>query len=257
MSNATAKVNKAVVRWVDEFFKRSTETLAAATTFYTHAMLGYDDTGYLAKFDDTQSMIFAGFVRGEEGNPTLDAGTAGAAALGLDYIRPRLAELSLSGVAYTDIMKKVYASDDQTGVMTNGGTYGNLVGHVVDKVATGIALVELSYDGLAGHQRYNSAKTLAATGNQTLSRLDLNKTIFVPNTAALTVITPAIADTQAGDRLTIIKSHASDTNAITLDPPASETIDGATTLATLDAPYDTVILVSTGSAWIVLARDIA
>jgi len=256
VANATAKVNKGSVRWTDEFFKRSTETLASETTFYTGAMVGTDITGYLCKGDDTQSWAFAGLVRGREGNPVLAAGTAGDAALGLDIHKPRFFELAIASVAVTDIGKKVYASDDQTGVLTNGGTYGNLVGTVADVVASGIALVEAAYDGLGAHSRYGVSKTLAATGTQTLTKLDLNKTIFCPNTAAHTVNLPAVADTQAGDRLTFVKT-TSDAQAVTLDGNSSETIDGSTTLATIDAQYDCAVLVSTGSAWIVLNRDIA
>lgn len=256
MANATDIVKKGVVRWSDEFIRRSTETLSAETTFYTGAMIGIDITGYYAKFDDTQSMVFAGLVRGREGNPVLAAGTAGDADLYLDIQQPRRFELAIASVAVTDIGKKVYASYDQTGVLTNGGTYGNFVGHLVDVVASGIGLVEPAYDGVAAHARYGVSRTLAATGNQTLTKLDLNKTILVPNTAALSVILPAVAGTQAGDRLTIVKTSA-DAEIVTIDGADSEEIDGATTLTSMDAAYDTVVLVSTGAAWIVLGRDIA
>jgi hypothetical protein len=256
MPNATAKVNKRTVRWTDEFIKRSAETLASATTFYTGAMVGVDVTGYLCKFDDSQSALFFGVVRGREGDPVLPAGTAGAAELGLDVHQPRRFELAVASVAVTDIGKKVYASDDQTGVLTNGGTYGNFVGHVVEVMASGIALVEACYDGVAGHARYGVSKTLAATGAQSLTKLDLNKVILLPNTAAFTLTLPAAADTQAGDRLTFVKTTAA-AFAVTLDGNAAETIDGAATLATIDAQFDTAVLVSTGTEWVVLSRDIA
>lgn len=257
MANATAQVKKAVVRWTDEFRQRSSATLASETNFFVHAMIGLTTAGYLAKFDDSQSMIFVGVIRGDQGNPTLAAGTAGDNALMLDYQTPRAFELAVSGVAVTDIGKKVYASDDQTGTLAGTTTYGNLVGLVVDVIASGIALVEPAYDGIAGNIRCGASRTMAATGAQTITKWDLGKTIFVPNTATLTLTLPAVANTQAGDWLQFVKSHASDTNAITLDGSDSETIDGAATLATLDAAYDTVKLVSTGTAWIVLNRDIA
>lgn len=259
MANATAKVAKAVVPHGQfAHTKRSSETLASETTYYTHAMVGVDTSGYLSKFDDAESMIFAGLVRGEEGNPVLPAGTAGDGTIDLSISRPDAFELAIASVAVTDIGKKVYATFDQTGTLdASATTYANLIGIVVDVVASGIALVEPVYDGIAANARLKAAKVMAATGAQSLTKFDLNKTIFVPNTATLTITLPAVADTQAGDELDIVKSHASDTNAITLDGNASETIDGATTLATLDAPYDTVKLVSTGAAWIVKNRDIA
>ena len=256
MANATARVKKGHVSVTSEHIKRSTETLSAETTFYPGAMIGVDTTGYYAKFDDTQSMVFAGLVREKEGDPVLPAGTAGDAALGLDIVQPKRFQLAISSVAVTDINKKVYASDDQTGVLTNGGTYGNLVGTVVEVVASGIALVEPVYDGVAAHARLHSAKTLAATGTQTLTKLDIGKTIFCPNTAAHTVNLPAVAGTQAGDRIHFVKT-TSDAAAVTLDGDGAETIDGAATYAAIDAAYDCATLVSTGSAWIIENRDIA
>jgi hypothetical protein len=256
VANATEIVKKGVVRWTDEFIKRSVETLASATRFYTHAMIGVDTTGYYCKGDDAQAWIFAGVVRGNEGNPLIPAGTAGDQALELDIQQPRRLELKISSIAVTDIGKKVYAVDDQTGTLANTGVFSNFVGHVVDKIATDIALVELCYDGIAANSRYNVSRTMAATGAQSLNKYDLNKTIFLPNTAAYTLTLPAVADTQAGDRLTFVKTTA-DAAAVTLDGNAAETIDGAATLATIDAQFDCAVLVSTGTAWVVLNRDIA
>lgn len=256
MANATDIVKKGVVRRTDEFITRSAETLASETRFYPNAMIGIDDTGYFCKFDDTQAAIFAGVVRNDQGAPLLPAGTAGDGTIDLPIQQPQRFELAIASVAVTDIGKKVYASDDQTGILTNGGTYSNFIGHVVDVVSSGIALVEPVYDGIAANSRYNVARTMAATGNQTITKYDLNKIIFVPNTAALTLTLPAVANTQAGDKLTFVKT-TSDAQAATLDGSGAETIDGAATLATIDAQYDTAILVSTGSAWVVLARDIA
>lgn len=257
MANATAKVGKGTVRWQDEFIKRSTETLASETTFYTGAMVGVDITGYYCKADDTQSWTFAGLVRGKEGNPVLPAGTAGDGTIDLDIHQPRRFELAITSIAVTDIGKKVYATFDQTGVLASSSTtYGNFIGHVVDKAGTNIALVEACYDGIAGNMRYGVTRVLAATGTQTLYKTDLNKTILLPNTAAHTVNLPPIADTQAGDRFFFLKT-TTDAQAVTLDGDSSDNIDGATTLATIDAAYDCATLVSTGSAWIVLNRDIA
>ena len=55
--------------------------------------------------------------------------------------------------------------------------------------------------------------------------------------------------------MTFLKT-TSNAVAATLDGNAAETIDGATTLATIDAQFDTAILVSDGTQWIVVARDI-
>lgn len=255
MANATDLVKKGTVRRTDEWINRPSPAASADTYYYPGAMVGLTTAGYITKFDDSASMLFFGVVRDKEGKTKIPAG-ASAGDYDIPAQQPQRFQLAVSGVAITDIRKKVYASDDQTGVLTNGGTYGNFVGHVVDVVSSGIALVEPCYDGIAAHARYGVSRTMAATGAQTITQFDLNKTIFVPNTAALTLTLPAVADTQAGDRLTFVKT-TTDAAAITLDGNASETIDGATTLATVDAQFDTVEIVSTGSAWVVLSRDIA
>ena len=257
MPNATAKVNKAVVKWTDENHKRSLETLAVETEFFTGAFLGTDTSGYLCKGDDTQSWVFAGVVRGTEGDPVFPAGTAGARALGIEHQKPRYAEVAVSGVAVTDIGKKVYALFDNEGTMSAAATtFGNLIGVIEDVPYSGTALVRLSYDGKGDHVALGAARVLPATGNVTLSKYDIGKTIFCPSTAAQTVNLPPIADTQAGDRLTFVKTTA-DAVILTIDGNASETIDNATTLATIDARYDTATIVSTGTEWVVVNRDIA
>lgn len=255
MANATDIVKKGAVRWTDEFGEESSATLASETTFYPNAAIGRTTGGYLAKFDDTQSMIFVGIVRNDQGSPKLPAGTAGDGTIELPYQTPRYLELAVSGVAVTDIGKTVYASDDQTGVLTLTTTYGNVYGVVRRVVASGIALVELNYDGTAGHQALGAIRTMAATGAQSLTVWDIGKTIVVPNTATLTITLPAVASAKSGGRLQVVKTV--DANAITLDGADSEEIDAATTLATLDAIYDTAELMNTGTRWVVLNRDIA
>lgn len=256
MANATSNVKIATVRRTDEFLKFPLTSHSGRTTYYPNSALGLTTAGYATKLDDTASLQFLGLVRGEEGKKVVpDTNNAGDEDI--EVHQPFRFEGVFSSIARTDLGKKVYASDDQTFVIASSTTYGNLVGVLKERLSSTVGLIEPAYDGVAANARLGAARVLAATGAQTLTKFDLNKIILVPNTAALTITTPAVADTQAGDRLTILKSHASDTNAITIDPPSSETIDGATTLATLDAPYDTVVLVSTGSAWIVLSRDIA
>lgn len=257
MANATDIVKKGVVRRTEEFIERSVETLAAETRFWPNAMIGVDVTGYYCKGDDIQAWTFAGVVTQDQGAPRLPISTAGDGTANLRIQQPQRFELAIASIAVTDIGKKVYAIDDQTGTLdASTRTFANFIGHVVEVVASGIALVEPCYDGIAANKRYGVAKWLAATGAQSLNKTDLNKTIFIPNTAAFSITLPAIADTQAGDELKFVKT-TTDAAAATLDANASEEIDGATTLATIDAAYDTAILVSSGVRWIVLARDIA
>lgn len=257
MANATSSVKQAFVFWDQEFYlERSVETLSAETQFYQVALLGVDTTGYYCKGDDTQSWILAGIVAPDNGNPKLPAGTADDGTLELKAQRPRFLRLTIASIAVTDIGKTVYALDDQTGTLDpSATTYANVVGQVVDKVATNIALVELAYDGIAANARLQAAKWLAATGAQTLSKYDVGKKIFLPNTGAYTVTLPAVADVPHGGELWFLKT-TTDAEIVTLDGNASENIDGATTLGTIDAAYDTALLVNNGTRWIVMARDI-
>lgn len=257
MANATAIVAKGAMRRTDEFMQRSVITLSAETTYYKGAMIGVTTAGYYSKFDDAASMLFAGIVRGDCGNPVLPAGTAGTDPLLLDIQRPQCIELAISGVAVTDIGKPVYAVDDQTGIISPAArTYANLVGHIVDVIASGIALVECAYDGIAAHYRLQAARWMAATGAQTITAFDVGKTIFVPNTAALTLTLPAVADVPHGGRLRFVKT-TTDAEIVTLDGNSSEEIDAATTLTTIDAAYDCAELVNNGTRWVITNRDIA
>lgn len=70
-----------------------------------------------------------------------------------------------------------------------------------------------------------------------------------------TLVLPAAADS-AGKRITVIRTGTG-TNAITIDGNASETINGAANLATLDAQYDSVTLLCDGTGWVIVASNIA
>ena len=257
MANATAEVAKKVVYRSEEFRKRSSVTLSAELRYYSHAMVGLTSAGYLAKFDDTQAMIFVGVVRGDQGNPLLPAGTADDGTIDLDYQMPLAFQVALTSVAVTDIDKPCYATFDQTATLNPAATtYGNLIGKVVDKVAANIALVEPAYDGVGGNLRLGAVKWFAATGAQTVSKWDIGKTCFCANTAALTLTLPAVASAQIGGYLQFVKT-SSDAEIITLDGNSSEEIDGATTLGTIDAIYDCARLVNNGTRWVIVNRDIS
>lgn len=257
MANATAVVKKGVVgNHIPHRFKQSTETLASETTFYKHAMIGVDSSGYYCKADDTQAWIMGGVVFGDQGNPVIPAGTAGDATLALEVEKPTFIELAISGVAVTDVGKTVYALDDQTGTLDfSATTYANVIGSVEHYLASGIALVRVAYDGIAANVRLNAAKRLAASGAQTLAFSDVGKTIFCANTTTLTVTLMAVP--QAGRSITIVKDHASDANAITVAGAGSDSIEGGANFATLDAAYDVTEIVSNGTRWVHKARDIA
>lgn len=259
MANATSIVNRGVVRRTDEFITRSFKTLSAETRIYPNAMIGLGTDGYLAKMDDTASLLFFGVSADNDGGGgrLLPAGTAGDGTLELQCQQPRRLEVTLASVAVTDIGKTCYALFDNAVTLdATATTYANVVGQVVAVVASGVALVELAYDGVAGNARLGAAKTLAATGTITLTKWDMNKTIFITNTAAQSIILPAVAGAAIGGFLQFVK-QSTDAQIATLDGADSEEIDAATTLTTVDAGYDCVRVVNNGTRWIITARDIA
>jgi hypothetical protein len=201
VANATARVGKGSVRPEDCFTKRSSATLAAATRFYTGAMLG-TVAGYLAKFDDTQSMTFAGLVRGKEGDPSLPAGTAGDGTIDLDVYQPKRFELAVSGVAVTDIGRRVWATFDNAGTLdVSATTYANLIGTIVDYVASGIALVEPVYAPANGVNR----QVMGASGAVVIKA----GTVFITKAgvAALTIVDPT-SGVHDGVEMTFISTTA-------------------------------------------------
>lgn len=200
MANATARVAKGTVSIPDEFIVRSSATLAAETRFYAGAMVGLTTAGRLAKYDDTAVMRFAGVVRGKEGNPLLPAGTAGDDALMLDTQQPKWFEIAISGVTVADIDRKVYASDDQTGTLTPT-TYGNVIGTVVDVVATGIALVRPRYANPFGDDLQ------IASGDGAIQIRPGTVVVTKGSAAALTIANPT-SGTHDGMEITILSTTA-------------------------------------------------
>lgn len=103
--------------------------------------------------------------------------------------------------------------------------------------------------------------TMAATGAQTLAAANLLSGrchITVPNTAALTITLPALADVPRSAMLSVIKSTAAGAGtAVTLDGAGDETVDGSATLATIDAPDDNLTLAATAADWTIAESALA
>lgn len=226
MANATSRVARAVRSYRDEVLTHSYGTVTAKTQLYTMAMVGLTAAGYLAKFDDTAALTFFGVINEDQGNPAVPSdgttsATAGANSLGVDVRRPPSFELAISGVAITDIGRKVYATFDQTGTLDpTATTYGNLVGVVEDLVfaadggstVSGYALVAPIYNPPVGE----SLVVYAASGAVALRPNKTTNVITKVGVAALTIADPT-SGTHDGMELTFISVTAS---AHTLTAPS-------------------------------------
>lgn len=161
---------------------------------------------------------------------------------------------ALSGVALGDMGKDVYASDDATLTLTPTGN--SRIGRIVAVEGSSLARVRCApifqLDGVLD----NRPVVQLADADAALTLNHVNRTLLIANTAARTLTLPPVASVRAGGWLRVIKTSAA-AAAVTLDGNASETIDGATTLATIDAIYDVAHLVCTGTEWVVVSRDIA
>lgn len=125
----------------------------------------------------------------------------------------------------------------------------------------GIALAAASGDGsviemvpMPAAVSALGVRTLAATGDVTLTTADLDKLILLPSTGAQAITLPATAD--CSGRGFIFKKTTANAVAATLTP-ASGTIDGAATNAQIDAAQDMLHIISDGTNWHIVAAKIA
>jgi hypothetical protein len=161
---------------------------------------------------------------------------------------------TLTSVATADIGKSVYASDDSTLTLTP--TANSRVGRIVAVEGSNLARVRLQPITDVNGALDNETLVTLGDANTTLSLDHINRVLLIGNSAARTLTLPPAATVRAGGWMRIVKTSAA-AFAVTLDANSSETIDGAATLATIDAQYDCALLLCTGAEWIVLSRDIA
>ncbi|MGD8452020.1 MAG: hypothetical protein PVJ57_09405 [Phycisphaerae bacterium] len=161
---------------------------------------------------------------------------------------------TLTGVVLGDVGKDIYASDDETLTLTPAGN--SRVGRIVGTDGSGVARVRCQpIAALSGVLEGRPALVLS-DANHTLTLDHMNRVLLMGNTVARTLTLPPVATVRAGGWLRVVKTSA-DAAAITLDGNAAETIDNSATYAAMDARYDCVHLLCTGSEWIILSRDIA
>jgi hypothetical protein len=167
---------------------------------------------------------------------------------GLDIVH------TLTGVTQADTGKDVYASADDTLTLAPAGN--SRVGRIVAVEGTNLARVRCAPVAQLSGVYENQPVLSLADASATLTLDHMNRVLLIANTAARTLTLPPVATVRAGGWIRVIKTSAA-AAAVTLDANAAETIDGAATYAGLDAQYDCVLLVCTGSEWVIVSRDVA
>jgi len=207
-------------------------------TYYPGEMIGVNVSGYHQKFDDTASLRFAGVVA-ESVRKIVDAGDSDGDN-DLVISQPRFMTIKTSGGAITDIGHSVYAkySDEAQKVP---GTYGNFIGRISKYISATEYEVEPIYY-LRPAFGYRGRKLLAATGTITLTNDDIGKLIVVTSSGAQTINLPALSTVDVGEGFLFFKGSGG-SNTATLDGDGSETINGATTSATMTANYKYVEII--------------
>lgn len=267
MANATARVARAHRSYPNENIAHSWDTLAAQVQLYNSAMVGVKTNGYLAKFDDTQSLRFFGIIlddpslSGGQGpklpNNGATTGTAGDGTLDVDVKQPPAFEINITAVAITDIGRRVYALDDQTGTLDpSATTYANVIGTVRDLVyamnggspVANYALVKPIYDQPNGNQ----LQMLASSGAVVIKPSTV--IITKAGVAALTIADPTTG-VHDGLEMTFISATA---QAHTLDNSAGSGFNaggGSADVGTFGgAKGDGLTIVAYGGDWFVKSK---
>ena len=129
---------------------------------------------------------------------------------------------------------------------------GSIAG--ADKVVTEDSTLKTLTMTRADHLSAIRRVTALGQGNDTITTAQAGL-VMVSNTSTMTLTLPTAASA-AGLEYTFFKATSA-ASAITIDGAGSETINGAANVATMDAQYDTITMVSNGTAWFVTHRIIA
>lgn len=161
---------------------------------------------------------------------------------------------ALPGVGDADIGRSVYASDDETLTLDPQGA--SRVGRVVAVEGTDLARVRCQPVAALSGMLENTPVIQLPDADATLTLDHIGRTLLMANTAARLVTLPPVAQVRAGGRLRVIKTSSA-AFPIVLDGNGAETIDGTASFTGIDAQFDTVELLCTGTQWVIVNRDLA
>ncbi len=217
---------------------------------YKGALVGRNrSTGYVRPLVARDEFVGVAYGRVDNTGP---GHTAGGVRVRLhqhvDIVHP------LAGVTNGDVGKDVYASADDTLTLTPADH--SRVGRIVAVEGAGLARVRCQPVATLSGVLEGLPVSVLPDASATLTLDHLNRTLLMANTAVRTLTLPPAATARAGAWLRVVKTSTA-AAAIVLDPHGAETIDGAATLGAVDSQYDTVLVLCTGSEWIVLSRDVS
>ncbi|QOJ15661.1 MAG: hypothetical protein HRU75_13865 [Planctomycetia bacterium] len=222
----------------------------AEVVIYKGAFVGRNRTTNYAR-PLTAGDEFVGVALGHCDHSAVGA-VAGAKRVRVQQVVDIVHGVPFSGAS--DVGRPVFASDDGTLTLSPAG--GSRVGRIVSWESAASVRVRCGPIGSLSGILEGFAATTLGDASATLAVEQMNRVLFIANTAARTLTLPAAASCRAGAWFALVKTSAA-AFAVTLDPNGSETIDGQATFGGVDAAYDTVIVVCTGAEWVILARDIA
>jgi hypothetical protein len=199
--------------------------------------------GVDGKFSGTEVVKTADF--------TLGAGDSGKTIIvnKATAVLGNIAAAATLGTSWMAILKNIGAGTltlDPNGAETidGVGTLSLTKGQSAVIASNGTEIRSLFLGGASG-------AVTTKTATYTVTAGDAGGLIKADATAgAMTINLPAASDVGSGFEVTIKKTDAS-RSAVTIDPFAAETIDGAATFV-LDEQYEEVTVKSDGAAWVVL-----
>lgn len=184
----------------------------ATDIIYEGAAVGDNGSGYARPL--VAGDAFRGFAEQKVDN------SAGAAAAKNVRVKQRgKIKLSVSGAVITDVGQPVYATDDDTYVLSPVGA--SFIGFIDRFVSAGVVIVDFDVSYADPYGENDQRETISA--NKTLDAEDTGKQFFV-DTDAQVVTLPATAT--AGDSITIVNIGADGAVAVNISPQAADKIAG-------------------------------
>lgn len=216
------------------------------------ALLSYE-AGQV-QFTAAQALASGEIIQLSDGRAGVIAGLS-AIAIGeaaCAYTRGIFLAAAATGVTFIEGETVFWDASANTAINSEDtGLADFALGVAVAAKVSGVLVVNVDLNAHVSRQ-----KILEIAAATTLTAADLGATVYGDTQAGAFSVTLPTAASCKGGRFTFIRAGTG-VNALTLDGDASETVDNATTVATMDAARDTLTIESNGSAWFIVAARLA